>query len=354
MGRRENVQRDVRAACARARATGEVQELRFEGRVRGLDAWVDEVRAEEVLRDLNDPSGVRRVRLLSAGAAQVVQVEPRGGPRPAPARPPPPAPERPPNLVAVLACLSGWTPAVVEDHLAGRLREDGAPQPPLCVPRRFDDASEFWEALVARGLVPSDWASNPRRAFSGMYPCHGCPAGRPYDCRDCEGTHRAPDTRPYPASVEFVVALAADPRRVATCEALASEAAARLVPWGADADANAGVLWIAARDPWLAVTGSLAAQAVEYSVAVALRCAPERGDAVPLPPRLDALAARWAEAARRGLRVQRRGRADLAAVGRRFADLPDPYAPLRDLAARGVAASCPKLGPTKLYAAELA
>lgn len=77
---------------------------------------------------------------------------------------------------------------------------------------------EAWEALAARGLVPESWVDDPRRWFvcsADEWLAHGSLAA----------PREGPLASPHPPSTGACVALAADPRGVATAETLAHEVA---------------------------------------------------------------------------------------------------------------------------------
>ena len=241
------------------------------------------------------------------------------------------------------------------------------------------DVRQLWEALLARDLIPEDWADDPRRAFdSGGRRGIGAggrevwlgteaqwPRGAPPDplvpMFDERGNliayggayHRIECVLlPHPPSVAVAVALASDPRGVATAEACARELAARLAPWKA-ATPSERVVWrvsgVSGVLPQDGVSVREAAPALATAVDAALvQMARGAPDAVP---RL-AFAAPCADD-EYAAGVWRRAAADPRAsvmsladdvvtgqswapvpervAGRRYRDLPDPFAPALDL-----------------------
>jgi hypothetical protein len=183
----------------------------------------------------------------------------------------------------------------------------------------YDDAVAAWEALAASGVIPLAWVGDPGRLFA---------------CLDCGGigtiddeTFHAPAAHPW--SVETAVAFAADPAGVLRAEALAREVVARLAPWGVPQPAR--VVWRvgAPRDatPAALAPPMDAAWRAWSAVPRAARLARVPQGSLPdgvwgLVDSQFVAAQQWAACAAVD------GGTVLRGEPVRFADLPDPFAPL--------------------------
>lgn len=136
-----------------------------------------------------------------------------------PLRPPLPVPASAPAIVAVPSeappSVKAPAPAALDREAAlakGFLRPSaGSIGAAIAAARTARKASEAWESLSSRGLIPSAWIDDPARRF------HRGGLGGP---------------EAWPQNIESCVHLAADVPGVERCELLAREAAARLAPWG--------------------------------------------------------------------------------------------------------------------------
>lgn len=226
------------------------------------------------------------------------------------------------------------------------------------------DAAALWEALAARAVIPLDWVAHPARAFEDprwrvstepqpdgtvALPIRGAPGAPSEDDAGLlalaramaqragdAGLHAAALERLAPPTVPACVAFASDPEGVATAEALAREVMARLAPWATPQPPL--VLWrvcgrwhVTGERAW----GPLRVASTPRMILPRLGAAMRRRSGEDTPTwsaRGDAVsAAAWRDAASSGRVVPATlldGPLPAAVAGRRFADLPDPFAPL--------------------------
>ncbi len=217
------------------------------------------------------------------------------------------------------------------------------------------NARVVWARLAERDVFPRGFAENPDREFGEV--CSACwrpgdargPTVRCAACGDALGRARS-----SPPSVALAVALASDPNGVAAAEALACEARARLAPWGTRALSRV-VWWWLPRD-WVHSLGDARAAVRPYLFDDAEGAGVVAADARSIAaenPRFAALSARavrdwrsvrslawddtaravgWAHLAERGDVIEYGG-----PTGQRFADLPNPFAPVSDIWSTGYA-----------------
>lgn len=189
------------------------------------------------------------------------------------------------------------------------------------VANRARSGRAAWENLAAAGFIPMDWVGDPRRRFRG-------PASR--------------DTLDHPSSARAAALFAADARGVATAEALAREAVARVARWDVPRDPREkAVEWRVSasrmRSSWRAYrVRSVLRKILGYAQ---LNDEPYGRAVYPEEQAVNDLVLRdgYDELARNGFVVPYDPSYAPAAEerpfaeGRRFADVPNPFAPLVDL-----------------------
>ncbi|MEZ4391747.1 MAG: hypothetical protein R3A48_11670 [Polyangiales bacterium] len=192
-----------------------------------------------------------------------------------------------------------------------------------------------WGALAAKGAIPEAWRDDPARRFA----CPVCVRARRHAARHPRSWHRGPaQTCPLcrgvdlaaPATCADCVAFASDPEGVAAAEARVRELADALTPWGARPP---GVLFWRTRATPRAVRCAPLRSACE-AAALAQR---RPGEPPPSLATEDARRTAWREAVAGGLQVGARAGGPPAPTGVAFADLPDPFEALTELAALGYA-----------------
>ncbi len=204
------------------------------------------------------------------------------------------------------------------------------------------DDDEAWERLCTRGLVPASWVDDTSRAFAGpREELDATPSGDVLAWEPARWGRTTPARfvchRLSPApSPELALRLAADGEHVAAVDALAREVRQRMQPWGfAGRDR---VIWMPLPDaperrwPW----GDLSEWLSNIT--------PERGGgpliaSISVPQRF----ARWRDrvaAVVQAAIAWAHGTAPVpswnrATRGHPYADMPSPFEPMREIAARG-------------------
>ena len=196
------------------------------------------------------------------------------------------------------------------------------------------DPGEALELLAARELIPMSWPVGTERGFA-RGSCATCGRVQEHTSR-CPHKDRslAELIVRAPPHLASVVTLASDPEGVSTAEALAREAVARWEPWSGMRPKR--VCWAIGsilgketdhpgpRGPWMA-----ARRAAEIAGSYAPVAAFDKRVTGRAQQFSDAFygSQEWSYAASRRLAVQPGPKTPEPLVGRRFAELPDPFAP---------------------------
>jgi hypothetical protein len=117
------------------------------------------------------------------------------------------------------------------------------PDPPPTTPAakrlwQARTAARAWEALIASGMLPVSWASDPSRCFAGWTATEVVGADGTASFRPASSLFS-----PVPLEPETALALACDPSGVLTVEALAREWCSRVALWTSTVRADAPVRW---------------------------------------------------------------------------------------------------------------